>query len=80
MIVLAGILILLAAFGLFAAVRLLRKRKTLFILCTIFCTVVIFVSSAFIWLSIYFGWAVHNQEPKEPPADDAYIAETEELP
>ena len=77
MIILAGILILCGAAGIAAAVKWLRGRKPLFVLCVTLCAVIVCVCSAFIWLSIYFGWAVSHQEAKEPPAEEAYVLDEE---
>lgn len=64
----AGVILLLSAFGIAAAVRLPREQKRKRKICIAVCSAAAVLSVGFILLSLYFGWAVGSQEANEPPA------------
>ena len=75
-VIIAGALLLLSAAGIAAALLRLKEKKTLRRLCVAVCAVTAALAAGFICLTLYFGWAVRNQEPKEPPdAPSAAYAE-----
>ena len=65
----SGVLFLAGIAGVAAAAVLLDGKKTAQIICVVLCAVLAFLAAAFIGVTLYFGWAVRNQEPKIAPQD-----------
>ena len=66
-VILSGVIFLFSAAGIAASVLLLKEKKIARVLCVVLCAAAAFLSAGFIALTLYFGWAVRNQEPSEPP-------------